>query len=87
MNTTSVPASSESPVPRALPVAAADAPPRAQLSIYPEPFATMMKGRPKRPLSDLFGLKSFGVNYVTLAPGAFPPSTIGTLSRTSLCSC
>ena len=49
---------------------AADAPLRTKLSNYPEPYASMMTGRIKRPLGDLFGLKSFGVNHVTLRPGA-----------------
>lgn len=49
---------------------AADAPPRLRPSLYPEPFASRMKGREKRPLGDLFGLKSFGVNLTRLAPGA-----------------
>lgn len=30
----------------------------------------MMEGREKRVLGDLFGLKNFGVNLTTLAPGA-----------------
>ncbi|MDB5853938.1 MAG: Cupin 2 conserved barrel domain protein [Herminiimonas sp.] len=30
----------------------------------------MMNGRVKRPLGDLFGLQSFGVNHVTLSAGA-----------------
>jgi len=51
-------------------IAAAAAPLRAKPSNYPEPFASMMQGRAKRPLGDLFGLQSFGVNHVTLAPGA-----------------
>jgi uncharacterized cupin superfamily protein len=56
----------------AYPVAlvAADAPPRTRPSNYPEPFASRMKGRLKRPLGDLFGLANFGVNLTTLAPGA-----------------
>ncbi len=49
---------------------AADVPQRAKLSNYPEPFASRMKGRDKRPLGDLFGLMSFGVNLTRLAPGA-----------------
>jgi uncharacterized cupin superfamily protein len=53
-----------------VPVNAAGAPPRTRPSIYPEPFASMMSGRIKRPLGDLFGLGSFGVNHVTLRPGA-----------------
>ena len=49
---------------------AADAPPRKILSRYPEPFASRMKGRDRRTLGELFGLKSFGVNITRLAPGA-----------------
>ena len=49
---------------------AADAPPKAKPTNYPEPFASRMKGRLKRPLGDLFGLTNFGVNLTTLAPGA-----------------
>lgn len=44
--------------------------PRAQLSIYPEPFASRMQGRVKRTLGDLFGLENFGVNLTHLLPGA-----------------
>lgn len=51
-------------------VAARDAAPRAKSSNYPEPFASMMAGRVKRPLGDSFGLTNFGVNLATLAPGA-----------------
>jgi uncharacterized cupin superfamily protein len=36
---------------------------------YPEPFASRMAGRDKRPLGDLFGLTNFGVNITRLAPG------------------
>lgn len=39
-------------------------------SIYPEPFASRMTGREKRPLGDVFGLANFGVNLTTLLPGA-----------------
>lgn len=49
---------------------AAEAPPRAKPSNYPEPFASRMAGRVKRPLGDLFGLTNFGVNLTRLAPGA-----------------
>jgi len=49
---------------------AADAPPRTKPSNYPEPYASMMAGRVKRPLGELFGLNTFGVNHVTLPPGA-----------------
>lgn len=51
-------------------IIAADAAPRIKPSNYPEPFASMMDGRIKRPLGDLFGLKNFGVNLTRLTPGA-----------------
>ena len=53
-----------------LAINAVDVPPRAAVSFYPEPFATRMIGRQKRPLGDLFGLKNFGVNLTRLAPNA-----------------
>ncbi len=49
---------------------AAEAPPRSKPSLYPQPFASRMSGRVKRPLGDVFGLKNFGVNLTRLAPGA-----------------
>lgn len=49
---------------------AADAPPKARQTNYPEPFAARVAGRSKQPLGDLFGLKNFGVNLTQLAPGA-----------------
>jgi len=51
-------------------VVATQVPPRAQQSIYPEPFASRMKGRVKRALGDLFGLSNFGVNLTHLSPGS-----------------
>lgn len=51
-------------------VTAAEAPPRAKPSLYPEPFASRMVGREKRTLGDLFGLTNFGVNLTRLAPNA-----------------
>jgi uncharacterized cupin superfamily protein len=51
-------------------ITALEAPPRAKPSNYPEPFRSMMAGRTKRPLGDLFGLTHFGVNITTLPPGA-----------------
>lgn len=51
-------------------VAAEEAPLRAKATNYPEPFASRMAGRQKRPLGDLFGLANFGVNLTRLAPGA-----------------
>lgn len=53
-----------------LTVVAADAPARTKPSNYPAPYAAMMSGRIKRPLGDLFGLTSFGVNHVTMEAGA-----------------
>ncbi len=51
-------------------ITALDAPTRTKPSNYPEPFASRMSGREKRPLGDLFGLTNFGVNLTRLAPGA-----------------
>lgn len=39
-------------------------------STYPAPFAARVAGRTKRALGDVFGIESFGVNLVTLAPGS-----------------
>ena len=50
-------------------IIAADAPLRTKPSVYPEPFASQMKGRSKRPLGDLFSLTNFGVNLTTIEPG------------------
>ncbi|HAD86124.1 MAG TPA: cupin [Rhodospirillaceae bacterium] len=50
-------------------VVAREVPPRVKPSVYPEPFASRMAGREKRPLGDLFGLGNFGVNLTRLAPG------------------
>ena len=49
---------------------ALDVPVRTRPSIYPEPYAAQMAGRFKRILGDLFELQNFGVNLVTLKPGA-----------------
>ena len=43
--------------------------PRSKPSNYPDPFRSMVTGRVKRPLGDLFGLTNFGVNITTLPPG------------------
>jgi uncharacterized cupin superfamily protein len=50
-------------------IAAAEAPPKTKPSNYPEPFASRMARREKRPLGDLFGLTNFGVNLTRLTPG------------------
>ena len=39
-------------------------------SIYPSPYAEMVAGRSSVRLGDAGGLTQFGVNLVTLAPGA-----------------
>ena len=51
-------------------ITAEEAPPKARQTNYPEPFASRMAGRVKRPLGDLFGLSNFGVNLTRLAPGS-----------------
>jgi uncharacterized cupin superfamily protein len=56
--------------PPSVALVAIEAPKRVKPSNYPEPFASQMQGREKRPLGDLFGLTNFGVNQTTLAPGA-----------------
>ncbi|HEY0723727.1 MAG TPA: cupin domain-containing protein, partial [Pyrinomonadaceae bacterium] len=50
-------------------IIAADASPRIKPTNYPEPFASRMAGREKRPLGDPFGLTNFGVNLTRLVPG------------------
>ncbi len=52
------------------PIAATDIPPRANKSVYPEPFASRVNGRTKRKLGDFFGITKFGVNLTELEPGA-----------------
>ena len=39
-------------------------------TIYPEPYASLVKGRQKRKLGEYFGLTNFGVNLTHLLPGA-----------------
>lgn len=55
---------------RPIAINAADVPARIKPSNYPEPFASRMQGREKRPLGDLFGLTNFGINLTRLAPNA-----------------
>ena len=50
-------------------IMAANAAPRTKPTNYPEPFASRMTGREKRPLGDPFGLTNFGVNLTRLIPG------------------
>jgi uncharacterized cupin superfamily protein len=53
-----------------LTVSAIDVPVPEVRTLYPEPFASMVRGRTKRRLGDYFGLQTFGVNLVRMAPGA-----------------
>ncbi len=53
----------------AKPVLAASVPPRSRRTNYPEPFASRLVGREKRPFGEVFGLTNFGVNLTTLKPG------------------
>lgn len=51
-------------------VRAIDVPVPEVRTILPEPFASMVEGRTKHRLGDYFGLQTFGVNLVRMAPGA-----------------
>jgi uncharacterized cupin superfamily protein len=57
------------PTPNAIAVTAEAVPPRTKPSSYPEAFFSRMAKREKRALGDVFGLRNFGVNLTTLAPG------------------
>jgi uncharacterized cupin superfamily protein len=59
-----------SELPNRIAIEAVDVPPRSKPSNYPEPFASRMAGREKRPLGDFFDLTHFGVNLTRLSPGA-----------------
>lgn len=58
------------PPPDPIAVHALDVEPSAKQTSYPEPYATMVAGRLKRRLGDVFGLRNFGVNLTRLAAGA-----------------
>jgi uncharacterized cupin superfamily protein len=51
-------------------LAALDLPLPAKSTNYPEPYASLVRGREKRRLGDVFGLTNFGVNLTRLKPGA-----------------
>lgn len=53
---------------RPIAIDAGTAPLRSKASNYPDPYAAQVARREKRPLGDLFGLASFGVNLTRLAP-------------------
>lgn len=52
------------------PIHAEEVPQRSKKSNYPEPYASLMNGRIKKKLGDLFHLKNFGVNLTELSPGS-----------------
>ncbi len=52
------------------PIQATQIPESTAKSLYPEPFASLVKHRTRRKLGEHFGLANFGVNLTTLAPGA-----------------
>lgn len=52
-------------------IRAAEAVPRARVSGYPADLAEKVSGREKRPLGDMFGLATFGVNLTRLTPGSW----------------
>ena len=52
------------------PIPAKSIPAPKAKTIYPKPFAHLVKGRTKRKLGDYFGLNNFGVNLTQLAPGS-----------------
>lgn len=51
-------------------VMASDVPARSKRTSYPQPFASMVAGREKQVLGDIFGITNFGVNLTRLAPGS-----------------
>jgi uncharacterized cupin superfamily protein len=52
------------------PISAQSIPATMGNTIYPEPYASQVKGRLKQKLGECFGLTQFGVNLTHLAPGA-----------------
>ena len=52
------------------PISATSIPAPMGKTIYPEPYASLVKGRLKRKLGEFFGLTNLGVNLTRLAPGA-----------------
>ena len=50
-------------------IVASEAPLRPKPAKYPPALASAIENREKRPLGDLFGITSFGVNIVSILPG------------------
>jgi uncharacterized cupin superfamily protein len=51
-------------------IEAESAPARAPTFTFPEPLASLMKGRTRQPLGNPFGLTNFGVNLTHLPPAS-----------------
>ena len=51
-------------------IEAVSAPARAPTLTFPEPLASLLKGRARHPLGSKFGLTNFGVNFTCLPPGS-----------------
>ena len=51
-------------------IEAVSAPARAPMLTFPEPLASLLKGRARHPLGSQFGLTNFGVNFTCLPPGS-----------------
>ena len=51
-------------------IEAVSAPARVPMLTFPEPLASLMKGRTRHPLGNQFGLTNFGVNLTRLPPGS-----------------
>lgn len=52
------------------PINSEDVPAKTGQTIYPAPFSSVVSGRTKRKLGEVFGLSNFGVNHTKLEPGA-----------------
>jgi uncharacterized cupin superfamily protein len=55
---------------RQLPISAKSISAPMGKTMYPEPYAALVRGRSKGKLGEFFGLNNFGVNLTYLAPGA-----------------
>jgi uncharacterized cupin superfamily protein len=51
-------------------IEAISAPARVPMFTFPEPLASLLKGRARHPLGNQFGLTNFGVNLTSLPPGS-----------------
>jgi uncharacterized cupin superfamily protein len=54
----------------AVAIEAVSAPVRVPMFTFPEPLASLMKGRTRQPLGNQFDLTNFGVNLTCLSPGS-----------------